>query len=179
MVRLLIDDVTLAHDSNITAQIRFKGGPTTNLNVTVGLPAHLARRTPAEVVAHIDRLLDDHTESAVAQQLNQAGVRLQHRRSFHTGIVHHIRVNHGLRSRRDRLADRGWSAVIELADLLGVCTKTVKEWHHHGQLIGEPFNDKGECLYQIPPSPPAWPSDGPPAPKTDRNDPRNQHGGAV
>ncbi len=150
MVRLLIDDVTLAREGDITAQVRFSGGPTTSLHVTVGLPAPLARRTPAEVVAHIDRLLDDHTEGTVAKQLNQAGIRSSTGETFHTGIVHHIRVNHGLRSRRDRLADRGWVGVSELATLLGVCTTTIKQWHHHGHLIAEPFNDKGECLYQIP-----------------------------
>lgn len=47
MVRLLLADVTLARQGQrITAQVRFKAGQTTALEVPVGLVAYEARRTP-------------------------------------------------------------------------------------------------------------------------------------
>ena len=108
MVRLLIEDVTLSRDGRLTAQVRFKGGPTATLEVTVGLPAPEVRRTPPSVVAEIDRLLDHYTEAGVADQLNQAGIVSGTGQPFHPGIVHHIRV-HGLASREQRLAPAGCS----------------------------------------------------------------------
>lgn len=150
MVRLLIDDVTLGRDGAVTAQVRFKGGQTTRLEVAVGLPAFEARRTPAAVVAQIDRLLDDHTEAGVADQLNLAGVASGTGQPFHAGIVHHIRVTYEIASRQQRLAARGLVNIEEAAARLGVCTSTVKSWHHEGRLSGERVNQKGEHYYEIP-----------------------------
>ena len=150
MVRLLLNDVTLSRDGAITAKVRFKGGQTTSLEVAVRLPAPEARRTPASVIAEIDRLLDQHTEAGVADQLNQAGILSGTGQPFHSGIVHHIRVKHGLASREQRLATRGLFHLTETADRLGVCPTTVKKWHHDGLLIGEAVNTKGEHYYQIP-----------------------------
>jgi DNA invertase Pin-like site-specific DNA recombinase len=150
MVRLLIDDVTLSRDGTITAKVRFKGGQSTSLEVVVGLPAPEARRTPASIIAQIDRLLDDHTEAGVAEQLNKACILSGTGQPFHSGIVHHIRVTHGLVSREQRLRARGLFDLTETADRLGVCTATVKKWHHDGLLTGEAVNIKGEHYYGIP-----------------------------
>jgi DNA invertase Pin-like site-specific DNA recombinase len=150
MVRLLIEDVTLSRDGAITAQVRFKGGQTTSLEVSVGLPAPEARRTPAAVIARIDRLLDDYTEAGVAEQLNQAGIASGTGQPFHAGIVHHIRVTHQIAPREQRLAARGLVNIEEAATRLGICTTTVKTWHHEGRLTGERLNQKGEHYYQIP-----------------------------
>jgi DNA invertase Pin-like site-specific DNA recombinase len=150
MVRLLIDDVTLDRDGIITAQVRFKGGPTTAVEVAVGLSAPELRRTPVPIIAEIDRLLDDHTESDVANKLNQAGLTSGTGQAFHAGIVHHIRVKHGLVPREQRLASRGLVPIEQAAQRLGVCTTTVKDWHHQGRLTGERLNQKGQHYYQIP-----------------------------
>jgi DNA invertase Pin-like site-specific DNA recombinase len=150
MVRLLIEDVTLNRDGHITGQVRFKGGQTTTVEVTVGLPAPQARRTPAAVIAEIDRLLDHNTEAGVAEQLNNSGILSGTGEPFHPGIIHHIRVNYGLTPREQRLAARGLVNLEEAAERLGVCVTTVKAWHHQGRLHGEPVNRKGEHYYQIP-----------------------------
>jgi Recombinase zinc beta ribbon domain/Recombinase len=150
MVRLLVDDVTLIRDHHIAVHVRFKGGQATSLEVAVGLPAPDARRTSAEVIAHIDRLLDHHTEAGVAAELNQAGIVSSTGQAFHAGIVHHLRVQHRLASREQRLRARGLVGLEEAAARLGVCTQTVKRWHHEGRLAGEPLNDKGSQFYSIP-----------------------------
>ncbi len=37
---------------------------------------------------------------------------------------------------------------------MGVCTSTVKRWHHEGRIDGEALNDKGEHYYPVPAVPP-------------------------
>ena len=151
MVRLLIADVTLARAGRrVTVQVRFKAGQTTSIEVDAGLPAHEARRTPHNIVAEINRLLDDHTEAGVAEQLNHSGLTTGTGQQFHAGIVHHIRVKHRLASREERLREQGLVPLSEAAAALGVCTTTIKTWHHEGRLAGQRANQKGVHYYQIP-----------------------------
>jgi DNA invertase Pin-like site-specific DNA recombinase len=151
MARLLITDVTLARDGRrITAHVRFKAGQATSIEAEAGLPAYEIRRTPHAIIAEIDQLLEDHTEAGVADQLNQRGLTSGTGQPFHAGIVHHIRVSHQLAPREQRLRARGLVGLPEAARRLGVCTHTIKKWHHDGLLAGEKLNDKGEHYYQIP-----------------------------
>jgi len=151
MARLLIADVTLTRAGRrITAHVRFTAGPATSIEIDAGLPAYEIRRTPQAIVAEIDQLLDDHTEAGVADQLNQRGLTSGTGQQFHAGIVHHIRVKHQLTPRDQRLRARGLVGLHEAAHRLGVCTHTVKKWHHDGLLAAEKLNDKGEHYYQIP-----------------------------
>jgi len=151
MARLLITDVTLARDGRrITAHVRFKAGQATSVEAEAGLPAYEIRRTPHAIIAEIDQLLEDHTEAGVADQLNQRGLTSGTGQPFHAGIVHHIRVSHQLAPREQRLRARGLVGLPEAARRLGVCTHTIKKWHHDGLLAGEKLNDKGEHYYQIP-----------------------------
>lgn len=154
MIRLLVEDVTLIRGADITAHVRFKGGPSTSLHVPVGLPAPDARRTPGDVIARIDQLLDDHTEAGVATELNHAGIVSGTGQAFHAGIIHHIRVKHRLAPRAERLANRGLLSLDQAAQQLGVCTQTIKRWHHEGRLVGEPVDEKGTHYYQLPAVPP-------------------------
>jgi hypothetical protein len=150
MVRLLVDDVTLLRGDDIAMHVRFKAGQTTSLAVPTPLNAPDLRRTPAAVIAEIDRLLDDHTDANLAAALNDAGIISGTDRPFHAGIIRHLRIKYGLRPQEQRLRDRGLIGVNELAERLGVSATTIKTWHHEGRLIGQAFNDKGECLYEIP-----------------------------
>jgi len=75
LVRLLLEDVTLIKTEEITAHVRFKGGITKTLTLPRPLSAWEARKTPADVVTEIDRLLDHHTEKEIAGILNERGVR--------------------------------------------------------------------------------------------------------
>ena len=146
MVRLLVEDVTLVRAEDIAVHIRFRGGQTETLHVAVGLTAPEAQRTPAGVVAEVDRLLDDHTEGGVADALNRAGIRSGTGQRFHAGMVNHIRRNHGLTDRRQRLAARGLVDLDEAAARMGVCTTTVKDWHHEGRIEGEAAQRQGRAL---------------------------------
>jgi Recombinase len=68
MVRLLITDVTLHRGEQITAHVRLTGGQHTTLTLPLPLPAPDLRRTPAEVIGEVDRLLDQHTDAGVADR---------------------------------------------------------------------------------------------------------------
>jgi DNA invertase Pin-like site-specific DNA recombinase len=154
MVRLLIDDVTLAKADHIRIQVRFKGGRTTTLTVPAPLSAPDLRRTPTAVIAEIDRLLNEHTDAGVAAALNDSGIVSGTGQPFNPGMIRHLRLDHALASREQRLRAQGLVGLDEIARHLGVHTATVKRYHHEGRLAGTPFNDKGQCLYQIPETPP-------------------------
>ena len=168
MVRLLIDDVTLSRDADITAQVRLKGGQSTTLQVAAPLLVGEARRTPPEVIAVIDELLDGHTDAGVAEELNRAGVTSGTGQAFHPTMVLQVRRAYGLRPRAERLAARGLCDLEETADRLGTSTGTVKRWHHEGRLVGEPINDKGSYFYVVPAVPPYKPIGRPPKGATTR-----------
>jgi len=155
MVRLLLDDVTLARGDQIMVHVRFRGGQTTSIEVPAPLTAPDLRRTLPEIVSEVDRLLDHHTDAGLAAALNEAGLVSGTGQAFHAGIIFHVRHTYSLRSREDRLRELGWVGVGEIARHLGVCTSTIKSWYHAGLPVGTPFNDKAECLYEIPAVAPA------------------------
>jgi DNA invertase Pin-like site-specific DNA recombinase len=168
MVRLLLDDVTLARKAGggIAVHARFKGGQTTSLTIPAPLTAPDLRRTPAPVIAAIDTLLDQHTDAAVAAALNQAGTRSGTGQPFTAGMIRHIRHAHQLASREHRLRANGLAGIGQTASRLGVSHSTIKKWAAEGRLDSEIFNDKGERLYLIPAVAPFKPAGRPP--KTQR-----------
>jgi DNA invertase Pin-like site-specific DNA recombinase len=163
MVRLLLDDVTLARTSTgIAVHIRFKGGQTTSLTIPAPTAAPDLRRTPAPAIAAIDTLLSQHTDQGVADTLNQAGTRSGTGQPFTAGMIRHIRQAHHLASREDRLRANGLAGLGQTASRLGVSRTTIKKWAAEGRLTSEIFNDKGERLYQIPAIAPFKPIGRPP-----------------
>ncbi len=74
MARLILGDVTLNRDETlITAQVRFMGGATKVLRLPMPARAWQLRNTKAKIVAEIDRLLEQCTESEIVDQLNNKG----------------------------------------------------------------------------------------------------------
>jgi DNA invertase Pin-like site-specific DNA recombinase len=151
IVRLLIEDVTLIKGEDITANIRFRGGATRTLHVAVPLSAWKQRTTDPEVIRLIDQLLDHGTDAWIAAELNRRGYRSGMKQEFTRTIVAKLRRKYGLRTRYDRLRERGLLNVSEMAAELGVTRPTVHTWRAHGLLKGYPYNDKGERLYELPP----------------------------
>ena len=60
MVRLLIQDVTLTKGDAITVGVRFRGGATQTLELTIPPRSWELRQTSKQIVAEIDTLLDDY-----------------------------------------------------------------------------------------------------------------------
>lgn len=150
LARLLIEDVTLIKDTEITAHIRFRGGATRTLTLPLPLSASDLRRTDADVVHRVDELLDHHTEREIATILNAEGLRTGTGLSFNLPRVARIRSVYGLTSRYDRLRERGLLTLREMADVLDVAPCTVKIWRAAGLLAAYPYNAKDQCLYEPP-----------------------------
>lgn len=155
MARLLIEDVTLLRgDQVLDVHVRFRGGDTRSLQLPRPKSIIDLRKLDPVVVAEVDRLLDDHTDSEIAEALNSAGHQPPVGDRFTIWIVWKIRKAHGLESRRDRLRRRGMLTLDEMAQALAVHPQTVKDRARRGQIVSVIYNDKGQRLY-APPSPAA------------------------
>jgi DNA invertase Pin-like site-specific DNA recombinase len=150
MVRLLIEDVTLLRGEGLMAHVRFTGGATRTITLPLPLPAWELRRTQAEVVEEIDRLLEEHTDGEVAKILNANGLRPGVAGRFTRLIIRHIRSCYGLEDHATRLRRRGLLTLREMAAQLSVCTATVKDWRRAGLLRSQLSGDNGERLYEPP-----------------------------
>ncbi len=151
IVRLLLEDVTLIKRERITVHVRFKGGAIQTLGIPLPLGAPELRRTGDDVIHEIDRLLDGHTETEIAAILNQTRLRSGSGQPFTPMSVHNLRRHRGLRSRFQRLRDKGLLTLNEMAECLGIAPSVVKDWRDKGLLRAHRYNDKDQCLYEAPP----------------------------
>jgi len=150
MVRLILEDVTLIRGKEITMHVRFKGGAVRTLTLPLPPPIGELRKTDPRIVEEIDRLIDHHTDSEIANLLNQRGVRSREGRSFHKNIIRKIRHTHHLTNRFTRLREAGMLTLEEMAEQLDLSTDTVKDWRRRRLLRGHVYNDKGQRLYEPP-----------------------------
>ncbi len=150
MVRLLIEDVTVHKALSLTMQIRFKGGALRTMNVAKAKTFDEIRKTDPEVIKAIDKLTDDFTPKLIAQKLNEQKLCSGTQVPFSPGMVKFLQRAYALKPRYDRLRERGYLDIHEMAQRLKVCTNCVKIWRRHEILIGYPYNDKNECLFESP-----------------------------
>ena len=150
MVRLLIEDVTMMKEEDITLHVRFRGGAVQTLHLPRPLGAPELRRTSKEVIAEIDRLLDDHLESEIAEMLNERSLKTSEGRPFTAERIKSLRYDHGLKTRYERLRARGLLTSVELATRLGCSTYTVRRWHEKGLIHGHVYTMSNRFLYERP-----------------------------
>lgn len=148
MLRLMIEDVTLAKSQKVSLHVRFRGGATTTLCIEHPLPTWRIIKTDDTVVAEIDELLASHTYSEVAKILNArgrtTGVGARFTR-FSVGAVVH---QYELKSLKQRLRSLGMLSARELADKLGVAVETIYSWQQRGLIDGIVCNDRRERMYE-------------------------------
>ncbi len=147
MVRLLIEDVTLTKGEQLTIQVRFKGGALRMLISPMPQPSWMIWQTNREVVAEVDRLLDDCTDSQVAAILNERGWHPGKGGLFTKAVIACIQSHYRLRSRFDRLRKAGMLTQAEIADQLGASRSTIQNWRRTGLLKAHAYNDK-QYLYE-------------------------------
>ena len=150
MVALMIEDVTLTRGTEITMHVRFKGGLTRTVIVPLALNAWKKYMTAPAVLAEIDRLLNEHTDAEVATILNGRGLASGRRMKFTGQIIGALRKGNHLKSRYERLRERGMLDVLEMAALLGTSMRTIYVWHRQGRLRPHRYNDSGAYLYEAP-----------------------------
>ena len=148
MLRLIIEDVTLVKGKDLVVHVRFRGGATRTLTLPRPAPAWALRQTTPEVVAEIDRLLDDYTDVQIACALNERGFRSGTGKSVDIMMVARVRDHYHLKSRYDRLRERGLLTLDEVAQTLGIATATAKHWRRAGLLRAHAYNDKNQYLYE-------------------------------
>lgn len=152
MVRLVIEDVTLLKEEHITLLVRFKGGAARSFLIPRLRTSWEERKTPAEVVARINELLDNHTEREIADILNEQGLVSGWGRAFDARRVRVVRRLYKLKDRCARLREAGFLKLTETAKKLGISRSEVKERRAAGKLPVETrkLNDMGEYMYKDP-----------------------------
>jgi hypothetical protein len=149
MIRLLIEDVTLIRNQEITVHIRFKSGQTETLRLPLPESAVTLFKTKPEVIAEVDRLLDRHTDKKIAELLNNRGFRTGRGHPFKANTVGWIRNTYGLKSLYERLREKGLFTQNEIALQFKVTPTTVRNWRDRGFLIAYVYNNKKQSLYEF------------------------------
>jgi DNA invertase Pin-like site-specific DNA recombinase len=146
----IIEDATLVKipaEGITKIYVRFKGGKTETLTAVNPKSSAQQITTAPEVVALIDRLLEDHVYSEIAEILNERGFRpggsarpSRHDARFTALRVAYVVHTYELRSRYDRLRDRGMLTTKELARRLGIHEATVTAWAKTGIVARHAYN---------------------------------------
>ena len=144
MLALLVEDVTLLRTDAIAVHVRFRGGQTTSLTVEAPKPIALIRKFDPQVIDKLDQLLDTCTDQEAADRLNALGYRNWRQQPFTRTKVISIRFSYRLKSRYERLRQRGLVSAEELAQRFNVSPTTIHEWGRAGWLCGKrPLGPRG------------------------------------
>jgi hypothetical protein len=165
MLALLIEDVTLIKQREITAAVRFRGGATTTSTLPRPLTAQQLRATHEPVRQQIDALLDEYTDAQVARILNDHGLRTGAGDAFDTASVQWVRHSTKLKSLKERLLEAGMLTKKEISARLGVSRTTIGKLRTQGRIKARICNDAGEWLY--------WPPEQIPLPATSSTESTN------
>ena len=150
LLACIIEDATLVKcpdEGTTKVHIRLKGGKTETLTTLNPKSSAQQVKTQPTIVALVDQLLDDHIYSEIADLLNERGLRPggsarrgQADARFTTLRVAYLVHNYGLRSRYQRLRDRGMLTKGEAATRLGVHESTLIRWVEHGIVARHAYN---------------------------------------
>lgn len=150
MLALLIEDVTLIKQRQVTAAVRFRGGATTSLTLPRPLTAQQLRATHPEVRQEIEALLDEYTDAQVANILNQRGLRTGAGDVFDSSGVQWVRFSAKFKTLKARLLEAGMLTGKQISAKLSVGRSTLGRWRAQGSIKARICNDKGEWLYWPP-----------------------------
>jgi DNA invertase Pin-like site-specific DNA recombinase len=159
LLAYIIEDVTLVKlpvEGTTRIHIRFKGGSTETLTTLNPKSSAQQVKTRPEVVELVDELLDKYTYPEIADILNQRGIRPggsarqgQADARFTALRVAYLAHEYRLRSRYDRLRDRGMLTKGKAAARLGICESTLTRWAEHGLVARHAYNAHA-YLYEAP-----------------------------
>jgi len=159
MLAHIVEDVTLLKfpaEGITKVHVRFKGGRTETLTTSNPRTSAQQITTDPKIVALVDQLLDRHIASEIADILNARGFRPgasarrgRETKPFNATLVRYIVRSYGLRSRYDRLRERGMLTVKEMAKRLDMHEQTVISWGKHGIITRHAYNGHA-WLYELP-----------------------------
>ena len=143
LLRLLIDDVTLARDEElIHVHIRWKGGATTSLELPRPRSNFELVRTPAAVIDEVRLLATAQTDDQIACTLNSRGYRSGRGKSFTRQRIAYVRSCYGIESYHQQLQRNGWLTLPEIAREIGVHPQTAWTYAKKGLLRAVRANAK-------------------------------------
>ena len=159
MLDHIIEDATLIKlpaEGLTKVHVRFKGGATQTLTALNPRSSAQRVKTQPKVVELVDKLLDEHTYSEIADLLNEQGIRPggaarpgRAGARFTALRVAYLAHSYGLRSRYDRLRDRGLLTKAEAAARLNIHESTLARWVAHGLIARRAYNGHA-YLYEEP-----------------------------
>jgi hypothetical protein len=107
------------------------------------------------MVAEMDRLFEDYNYADTARILNERGFRTGDGLPVTSTAVGYVRKAYGLKSRFDRLRERGMLTISEMARACGVSINTIGHWRRKGLIAAHAVNDRTQFLFEDPgPNPP-------------------------
>lgn len=121
MLGLLIEDVTLLVDEQVKHPYLLARRAQQSLSVTRPRPMSVIRKTPAQVAALMNELLETANDQQIAAHLNELGHRNWRGEPFALKKVMLVRRTYGLKTRYERLRESGMLTGEEVAQQLGVC----------------------------------------------------------
>ncbi len=148
----IIEDVTLIkmpEEATTRVHVRFKAAKSKRPKSS----AQQVKMQPG-IVELVDKLLDNHIYSEIAELLNQQGYHPggSARRGRHDARFTALRVAylvHSYGSRYDRLRDRGMLTKREAAARLNIHETSLARWAEHGLVTRHPYNAHYH-LYEVP-----------------------------
>ena len=158
LLAYIIEDATLIKipaERIAKIHVRFKGGKTETLTTSNPKSSAQQIQTAPKIVELVDKLLDHHVYSEIADILNERGLRPggsarpgQSAARFTALRVAYLVHEYDLRSRYDRLRDRSMLTQREAAARLGVHEATVVRWAEHGLVTRHAYNGHA-WLYEL------------------------------
>ena len=152
MLALLIEDVTLFVGEQIDVHVRWRGGRTQSLSVPRPRPmSRRSARRRRRSSQLIDELLETSTDRQIAAAAQRARPSQLARRALHDEEGHRsCAATYSLKSRFERLRERGMLTGEEVARQLGVSTTTVHQLGRQGVLARHLYGNNHRCLYEPP-----------------------------
>lgn len=156
----IIEDVILVKFNNARqteVRVRFKGGKTESLIVDNPISSPERLRTPPETIQLVDQLLNDYTYKEIAHRLNELGIKptgspnSKKAPLFDSRRIEHIVHTYHLKSRYERLRERGMLSADEIAERLNIHLLTLDSWRKHGLVKRHAYTGY-RYLYEIPDS---------------------------
>ena len=150
MLGLLIEDVTLIKQREVSIAVRFRGGATTTLSIPRPLLPSESRATRPEVRKLVEELAAEYTDAQIAHVLNERGLTTGSGQQFDGTSVRWVRNVERCPSLKQRLLEAGWRTTTQAGAALGIKRHALREMHLRGEIEACICDDGGQWLYWLP-----------------------------